>query len=434
MIATVAFAQATQTAAATQDAAPLGPKWNELLSRLASDDFKVRDAAQKELAALPVGERPLLGKLADQATDPEVKARLLARAASMDEALALNPLPVSLDLHDATLRQVFQALSKQTGLTIHGWPDYGPDQPNSPMNKRITVKIDHQPLWAALREISKQAPLSPMHNFDSDLQVQVGSDGVQGMSASSGPVLIVFSNMVRQYTVTLGEKAADAKTQNSFQANFELMIDPRVRLDYSPKGGAINLSEATDDKGNSLLPPQAQRRAGCWWQSGGYANVSLPLHYPENPGTRLAVLKGTLVYTAQTQAHHLDVKIPATVPVIGQLDGMTATFNKFSVQNDVGTADVKLERGTMSLENWQRFQQSNGFSARVQLLDADGAAAQSAGYGGGGGNNMLNYQYQFNLRNREQGPKFKPATLRITLTTKTQDVTVPFEFHDIPLP
>ncbi|MCL2647301.1 MAG: hypothetical protein FWD61_09900 [Phycisphaerales bacterium] len=426
------------TPPATQ--AATDPKWNDLLSRLGADDFKTRDTAQKELAKQPISERPLLKKLADQATDAEIKARLQARLAEMDEELALNPPPVSLDLKDATLREAFEELSKQTGLTIKGWPDYGENSRlvNQPMNQSITLHVDRQPLWVAVRKIAKQVPLLPLFaDEEADLRLNVDVGNSLRMSVLSGPVLIVLNNIDR-HDVAPGEMAADAKTQNNFNANFHLAIDPRVRVYYAPRrGGKIQLTEVTDDKGHSLLVTTKDRsdEENVRWLKGGYAYESLPLHAPEPPATRIAVMKGTLVYSAETLSYHADLNLPGAgeAPTVATLDGMIVALKTFSVKNGQAVADLQFQSGEM--DKTRGIQDLHATLApRMQLLDASGAVISDNKHSGSTNGIWLNYQYNFSLNDSRGKAKFTPAKFRVTVTAKTREVTMPFEFHDVPLP
>ncbi|MCL2640219.1 MAG: hypothetical protein FWD53_05180 [Phycisphaerales bacterium] len=441
------FIMTASTFAQTQD-----PKWSSLLSRLGDDDFKVRQAAQKELSDVPVSERPLLEELADKATDLEVKSRLQTRLAELNEEfpkpvsldLDIDPPPVSLDLNDVTLRDAFKELSKQTGLNIKGSGD-DDRRPNDKMDKRITVRIDQQPFWAAWHEISKREPLYPSFDLGSwkrNLQVDVGNHwAYRGMSAKSGPVLLILSRVERRSSVSLGETVADAKTEIRGSASFTLLIDPRIRMASSfrasssnENSGQLRFTEVTDDKGNSLLPAKEEARTNVGWNLLGQANAGLPLHYPENHGTRIATMKGTLTYTAETQSRHVDLKIPeeGAPPAVSHFDGMIVTLKKFDFNNGHNTKiGVKLERGEMDKTQWENRDQS-GFLPRLQLLDAAGETLNDQfTLHKAADANMYEYDFMF-AKNFD--PRFMSGKLRIAITTKTREITVPFEFRDILLP
>ncbi|MCL2640220.1 MAG: hypothetical protein FWD53_05185, partial [Phycisphaerales bacterium] len=176
----------------------------------------------------------------------------------------------------------------------------------------------------------------------------------------------------------------------------------------------------------------------------------LPLHYPENPGTRIATMKGTLVYTVETQSRHVDLKLPEGAPAIMNLEGMIVTFIKYGIKPNTATAAeviIKLERGEMDKAQWEaRIRKEGVFSVRMQLLDAAGVAARNSNIPGpgffnrGGADDEGTYTFRRECwfpywppyNNRDQ--KFTPDKFRITITTKTREVSVPIEFRDIPLP
>ena len=67
--------------------------WDTLMNHL-----QLAAQAQRDLKAVGVADREKLKTLADGATDPEIKAQLIARLEGLDEDLMLNPAPLSLNV------------------------------------------------------------------------------------------------------------------------------------------------------------------------------------------------------------------------------------------------------------------------------------------------------------------------------------------------
>jgi hypothetical protein len=434
LIASAAAASIGQATKPVETApAALDAKWTDLLTRLAADDFKTRDAAQKELAALPPAERPFLLRLAEQTSDPEVRSRLISRAGEMEEFLALNPPTVTLDMKDATLGDVLKEMSRQTGLKITGWPDWG-NNPNSPLLKKVTVKVEKQPLWAALRAISKDVPMNPMHPSEGgDLQLQLSGSSDRGVSTTSGAAMITLNSLVRQYTVIPVEAPDEAKVQNTFSASFQLAIDPRVKIGRGPQSGALTLTEALDDKGNSLINKNAAPTQ-IWWQDGQMTNASISLSYPAHPGEHIKTLKGKLTGTVVVRSASAELDLPKDKAATATLNGLKITFKKFDAHAQQCNADVKIERGDMDAALWKQIipGAQSSHPPRIELLNDKGEALRSNGYGGSSNEEELSYQFSFWLKRGNED--FKPAKLRITIPTKLANMESPFEFRDLPMP
>src|SRR6185503_10961100 len=86
----------TAPAPATQDA-----KWRSLIERLSSNDFAAREAAQKELDNATWRDRGVLEQLAKADIDEEAKGRFATRLLAIEEQVAVDPPPISVELKNA---------------------------------------------------------------------------------------------------------------------------------------------------------------------------------------------------------------------------------------------------------------------------------------------------------------------------------------------
>jgi len=66
-------------------------RFPRIREQLASDDFAVREAGQKELEKIPQAQVEALRGLWDAESDPEVKARLEERVTAMDLYALIHP-------------------------------------------------------------------------------------------------------------------------------------------------------------------------------------------------------------------------------------------------------------------------------------------------------------------------------------------------------
>jgi hypothetical protein len=140
-------------APATQGAGTMaaGGKWAGVVRGLSSADFKEREAAQKALEGATWRDLEALRGLAKGASDAEVKGRVEQRVAAMEEALAVEPAPVSVHVKDAELGTVAAALTEQTGMA---WTAGG-----APKTWRFTLDVVDRPLWEVVMALDAQHAL-----------------------------------------------------------------------------------------------------------------------------------------------------------------------------------------------------------------------------------------------------------------------------------
>ncbi|MGN6367702.1 MAG: hypothetical protein ACTHN5_05530 [Phycisphaerae bacterium] len=142
-----------------------------LIARLAAPDFSTREIAQKEAQDLTVADLPTLNSLLDSAACLEARIRLAGRLRELEDEQTLAPPGFALNLQNATVDEVAQALTDATGVTIDSWPPKRPARifarmpgnaparvilPNGP---RFNFSSPRVSFWEAIRELSRQHPL-----------------------------------------------------------------------------------------------------------------------------------------------------------------------------------------------------------------------------------------------------------------------------------
>jgi len=135
-------AAAQSPATVASDSAPL----KGLFSRLASDDFAQREAAQKELDGLDYHFLSALKEGLAQVNDAEAKARLQVRLDQLAEQCATNPPPISLKLTAAFFGDMLAGLSQSTGSEVA--KGYGGG------SKTFTLDVHEKPFWEVFRALS----------------------------------------------------------------------------------------------------------------------------------------------------------------------------------------------------------------------------------------------------------------------------------------
>ena len=268
-----------------------------LIKRLGADRFNDREEASRALEALGKSALPAL-KAARSAKDAEIKSRAQALITRIESKLMVRPTLVRLDFHEAPLPRVLEELSARSGVPMMLIPE------NSPVWKDRTVTLEAATpvsFWEMLDRLAEAAQLQytvgagvPPNGRGGQVQLFARAPGtialpprydsgpfrvsVQGLhlhrDLSYGPVGMVpapaafVGNAVpprpvpanRQPTVTV-----------QFTVDLQVVAEPRMVITQS---GPLDLAEAVDDEGRSLLPPgsaearQRQRFSGFFGAFG----------------------------------------------------------------------------------------------------------------------------------------------------------------------
>ncbi len=450
MVLGTASATAPATAAATGPAtlpqgnlvaaqAALAEKIDAILPQLSADTFAVRDAAAKQLDELGLAALPILRERLDTLRDAEIKARVGNLIARLEEEAAIAPTLVSLDLKNAGIDDALDVLAKAVPFPLTRWPERGFGGRN---NSTVTLHLENQPFWLVVQKLSVQVPIRPMSmgGNESGIRFQVG-DAFPCRVIISGAFAVAATAVDRQYHTKLDTEPGAEETTKTFTISLSSFSDPRLYVLRQPARAV--LTTALDDKGNNLIPQgpaTGELTTNNYWGSSE-TNFTVPLRYPDAPGDMIKTLKGELHAIVQTRTAAVDFDDLKRKNLTKNLAGMEVVFNGMTTQNANGFAvQLKLRPGTMAKEAWASIYDSSRRSLTLRLLDAKGhTAAVAGGYGGGGNNQELSYMYNFyvpqtsggNVKEDAPGP---PAKLRLEVTTKEKDVTLPFEFKDLPIP
>lgn len=152
------------------------------------------------------------------------------------------------------------------------------------------------------------------------------------------------------------------------------------------------------------------------------------LQIPENPGTRIISAKGSIRYLLQIADEHMD--IPNVEKKEGQtfdIAGCSVKLTRMLVQN--GTINLALALtafsgpGAVIGPPGMAVRGDDGSTQPVMatLLDANGKA-------------LFNSTVRVSMSTSLSGNFAAPLKLRLSVPTKTKDVTYSFELQDLPLP
>jgi hypothetical protein len=426
-----ATAPATSTAPSTQTAA-IAKALDQLLPDLSAPDYATREAANQQLAKLGPDALPALRQRLPEVHDAETRTRLTALVDKLEEDEALSPTLVSLDVKNSSIDDVVDALARQTSFPLKAWPERGFRNGNP----AVTLHVERQPLLAVLARISEQSPLRPAEMGDrSGMTLNIGNRMPLRL-AHYGSFAIGLNSIDRTYNVDLNETPGAEQIQKRFAVSMTIYGDYKLQVLESPT--RARLTTAVDDKGNSLVPPSTNHDQLLTENSfGGHEwGVSADLLYPDAPGTTIKKLQGEFrarVTTRTAQIRFSDLKkANETQP----LDGMQVNFVSFK-QPSAGSWSVSLtfRVANMPLASFHRLFDADR-RLHVQLLDEhDKCVTESNGYGGGGDDKERTYEFSFYVNNPgNKKPALVPTKLQVTIPVAEKEITIPFEFKDIPIP
>jgi hypothetical protein len=334
---------------------------------------------------------------------------------------------------------------------------------------KITLNLERQPYWTAMRQFSAQASVAVALTEDAWCLQRAGGSSTLSLDAPAvrkGPFLILAGEVWRSRSVkplaapeqnAFDGKAGDmlAGERDQFGITLTVLGEPKLRVLRA--ADAVRLTEAVDDQGHSLLPHPGGGGAAATLRGGRTAWVyGVPLRYPpERPGRRIARLNGTVPFTLQTGAERLelddvlaagrvtrelkDVRVAAHVteaPDAKTFTLMLTIAPRLPGEERVdGPAapppggDAQAER----LTRWMVYQHSA--QRWLRLEDAAGRPLPRSGFG----SRVLGDDVELTLHftrpaDGGRNPPGAPKKLIWDLPTATEEVNVEFEFKDLPMP
>jgi hypothetical protein len=315
---------------------------SELVNRLGAARFADREAAAAGLERLGRRALPALRTARDQ-RDPEIRSRAAALVTRIEGALLTQPSQITLDFNDAPLTDVIRTFGDQAGIKLILFPETSQNL----RDRRVTLRESAPlPFWKAIDRLCEAGRLQynlGMHALPGTREQSIAlSDGVRPPvpASDTGPfrVSLVAINYQRNLNFAASPfsrippaQGAGARlsplVHEQFYAQIQIAVEPRLSVSQT---GALNITEAQDDKGNPLVEPSAAgpdvRRSGYFGvPAGSVLQLQVPLIRPAQPGTSIKRLKGLLPVTVTTRKPN-----PLNVP-LGRATGRTFKNDEVSV-------------------------------------------------------------------------------------------------------
>lgn len=392
---------------------------NPLIDLLSSPDPRERRHAAEDLLKLGEAARPLLENLLKQTSDLDVITRAQATLAQLDENRMIGPSYVTLHFKDAPARAVADALGQQAFAPLRVFPDNLWEDQSIP---KVTIDVDHQPFWTAMRQFSEQTGLD-LNPYADGLRLMRGMGRSGGIAVVRGPFLIVASQISRVQTVQLGPHGS---SHSEFSLQMAAYPEPKIVIMQG--GSVLEIKEAVDDAGNSLVSGAAERRMFAMGNSGAW-QLFARLNWPQHPGKKIARFVCSTTFTLQTKSQKLEIPDILNAKEQTQLlGGSEVSFKGISKIGD----NWELKLAANNLAPIQELMQNQN---RLRLLDADGNPLDRRGMGAQGDGNRTTWKLLFGSSRRPNGQQSgDPSRLVWDIPVESKPVPVQFEFNDLPMP
>jgi hypothetical protein len=427
--ATIAHGQTTDattapTTTATSQPA-ISPQEQALIDQLNADDWHARQSAEDKLVALGDSSRPAMVWLSSSG-NPEQRTRAQSVIARLDLATASKPTLITLHMKDASPHDVFAAIAKQADLDIGFMPDTLWQQRGLP-SPTMSIDLDQQPFWDAIGQVSRLAGArvqtinSGNGNRLTICQGNAGEDWFAGPRSVDGRFIVQPMQITRNQTVSF---APVFSKNSSNQIQFQVLVDPKVSV--LRVGGQAMLTEAIDDKGNSLAI-KSENFFGFQMGPALTFQVTSPLASVDDGGTKLSKLSGIIGVTVAGQVEHLD--LPDATTAINQVNTVgnwSLTITSCHLGDRDGSFTATITAPHRDLDPNMIFSVMN----QIRLVDATNRTIGSgAGMWSGNGRR---YQTQRNFSGSEL--IHPPVSLKWDVPTHVERKEISFHFTDIPLP
>lgn len=339
-----------------------------------------------------------------------------------------GPTLVTVHLTNVPPKAVIEQLATQSGGKIAIWPDHLWDQG---IWSNVTITCDNRPFWEAMLDLCRQSGMSvKSNNMEPRMTVLRGlPDGMSGRHFISGPFLVVAKSIRHNQYSTLTLSDGLVTNTGSTVLNVSIFSEPAV-IALGHVYDAV-VDEAIDEKGLSIIMPKEQRRdppLGWAGQSSWGLSVQLA---PKAGSTNIVRLTGHTQARVQTESERVEFPDIATATNLEKsVAGRRIVIERMVTEDKCYTVHLSIYGKQDGLNTW--FPDSYN----TQLLDAGGRAFGHVGHSANGKDDKWIMEIKFEApvvgnQPTQQGP---PAALILDMPTRSSDVTIPFEFTNIPLP
>lgn len=423
----------------------------KMIKDLGADDYRVREKAGRDLAALGEKALPDMRAALMVTENAEVQRRLAVLVRKIDHDRLVTPKKVTMSFKEKTVAQALDEISRQTGYKIdfngragrvvQGGVGGNPDE------LKHNFEFEDTPFWVAVDKVATVAGCVVYPDYDDETIRIYNQDASNPYVAYAGPFRFLATNIHSNKSVQLSgvsRRGGNQYRQEYMNLSFQIQSEPKNPMLGVTQAQVIS---AVDEFGGSLAPPRDPNNRSDYYNNGrmrGYnAYGNLNLSRGDKSATTIKTLKAKVGI----------VLLSGTVPEItipNPLKVKSASYTGRSVGVDFGSlVEDANNKGNFVLEvtvkklgdndpNRPDYTWSDTIWQKIELIDENGGRYHSFGPNTLN-NNGTTVQMTLPFRpqdRRGNAPKNKlgpPARLVINeWLSVTHEVT--FEFKDIPLP
>ena len=331
---------------------------------------------------------------------------------------------VSMSLKAASPKEVFSELARQSDAQLRTYPK---DLWESRTWDDVDVDLKGVTFWSAIKELGDKTSLSlqrPGPDREMVISQLAGPGWRELPGCESGVFYVSVGSVYRQQNIDLTTN----EIKRTCNLRLTLYAEPKVRVLRGPSMTVI--TEAIDENGVSLNP---QSSASDRNPNTGHWSWPIPatLAPPANVGKRIALLRGTSKLLVQTRSQVVEVPdiLHAAAPVREAAGRQLRIRSVSRNSTETFTVSATLTRLEGESVPWADINFLNTF----RLYDADGNPLARRNYGTttAGASNTLDLSMVFA---RDEGQTGEPTKLVWEVPTEMAEITVPFEFRNLPLP
>lgn len=347
---------------------------------------------------------------------------------------------ITLHLRDVLPEDAFAAFGKKAGVRFYTQPNELWDQPQ--YQQPVQVDIEKQSFWPALKQICDATKLYPTPYQNSGKRINLqGNDSYnifKGRSYAKDQFLFILNSISTNRSLNMEHPETLGNQQLNIQ--FNMFVDPKLRL--SRLSTEVRFSELKDESGLSLLPEnyKTQHNGGGRYESPREMTyqISSGVALPANAGKKIAILKGAIEAVVLKKSEKWIVKdITNADNVVKDFGSCTYTIKKVTKDSGGSSYRVEISRegGSSDVEGTPDMVSPN--NGNVILRDSKGHIWKCNGWGGGNNTQTWNFYLEQNGSrsvNTTSETKPTPEQLEMEVPVEVENIVVPIEFKNIPLP
>lgn len=399
------------------------PEIESWLAQLGSSDWKVRQSAQESLAEVGQIAEPRLRQYLYATDSLEARTRTEVALLQIAAAKRLGPTIVTLRLMNATPQECFAALKHQGHIAIAADRERIWQQADKPAT---TVELVEVPFWTALRKLCTEFGYRPLYSGGDDEagRIDITHDVVGEMTSPASfdsSFMILATDVARKVNFSTDAETNPPGTGN-VDLHFTFYADPKWRILEHPE--QTRLEQVFDERGKKIPSPEPMRMQAFKPESPIWSMRTVLKEVPL--GAVALRIKGSFKITLLELSEPLEFNNLVTAQnVLRKTAGQTAQLHEVQCGPTEIVARVTLFRDGLSVQDWrqQREEQS------IMMFDNTGHPLQRTEVNATEVGDQVDYRITYSVPTAPA----TPGKLVIRIPLEQRDITVPFEFKNLPI-